>query len=299
MDSNQVRFFNRYSGEMETEAIYGESWLRWAYETRMGRLTLPMLAARPWFSRWFGRRMSRAASAAKIDPFVEKYGLDSSEWETPEGGFSSFNEFFKRRLKPDARPVSKRPGAVVFPADGRHLGFANAEDIEGVFVKGQKWDLEQLLGDSSEAERFHGGALVLSRLCPVDYHHFHFAVEGTPRSAYALSGSLYSVNPIALRRNLSYLWRNFRMVTPIDHDKIGRLYQIEIGATNVGSIQSSFEADKPVDKGAHKGWFEFGGSSTLTLFPPGSVRLDDDLLENSAKFIETYARMGDKMGTIA
>ncbi|MCC5834603.1 MAG: phosphatidylserine decarboxylase [Opitutales bacterium] len=298
MKSEPVQFYNRYTGRIETEAIYGEKWLRWAYETKLGRLSLPALVARPWFSRWYGYWMSRPASTRNIVPFIEKYQLEPSEWETPGGGFRSFNDFFTRRLKPEARPLAEDPDAVVFPADGRHLGFTNAEDISGVFVKGQRWDLVQLLGDETEAERIREGVLVLSRLCPVDYHHFHFAAEGVPKAAYELFGPLYSVNPIALRRELAYLWRNYRRVTPIEHPRIGRYYQIEIGATNVGSIQSAFKPDVSVEKGAHKGWFEFGGSSTITIFPKGSVELAADLLDHSCVFTEIYAHMGDQMGVM-
>lgn len=299
MESTPVQFFNRYTGKLETEAIYGERWLRWAYETRLGRLSLPALIARPWFSRWFGYWMSRPTSVRKIAPFIAKYQLDPSEWTEPDGGFKSFNDFFIRRLRPEARPLAEDSKAIVFPADGRHLGFQNAADIEGVFVKGQQWNLEQLLGDPAEAERLRDGVLVLSRLCPVDYHHFHFAADGIPEAPYSLPGPLYSVSPIALRRDLAYLWRNYRLVTPIEHEQIGRYYQIEIGATNVGSILSAFEPGVGIERGGHKGWFEFGGSSTISIFPKGSVELAEDLLEHSRVFTEIYAHMGDHMGVIA
>ena len=76
------------------------------------------------------------------------------------------NDFFYRKLKPEARPVDAAIDSVVFPADGRHLGFAKATEVEGVFMKGQRFDLPKLLGDKILAEKFAGGAAVFSRFVP-------------------------------------------------------------------------------------------------------------------------------------
>ena len=72
---------------------------------------------------------------------------------------------------------------------------------------------------------------------------------------------------------------------------------IEIGATNVGSINQTFTPGQPVARGDERGYFAFGGSSTITLFEPGRVTLADDLLEHSANQIELYAPMGSLLGT--
>ena len=74
---------------------------------------------------------------------------------------------------------------------------------------------------------------------------------------------------------------------------------LEIGATCVGTIEQSYKSNTRINKGDEKGYFAFGGSSTITIFEPGKVKLAEDLLRNSAKQIETYARMGDEMGTAA
>ena len=77
---------------------------------------------------------------------------------------------------------------------------------------------------------------------------------------------------------------------------MGTVLMLEIGATCVGSIKQTYQPNSPVTKGAEKGYFEFGGSSTIVIFEPGKIKLADDLLENSAQQIETYALMGDTMG---
>jgi phosphatidylserine decarboxylase len=294
-----IRYFNRHSGALETEQVYGEGFLRWSYGNPLGAISLNAFVKRPFFSKWYGRRMSTPESAARVAPFIAKYGLDPEDFAESPDSYRSFNEFFFRKLKPSARPVDADEANVVFPADGRHLGFQKASEIEGVFVKGQKFDLAALLGDADLAARYADGALVLSRLCPVDYHRFHFPVAGVPGKTRLIEGPLFSVNPIALRQKLAYLWTNKRTVTPLRTERFGTVVCMEIGATCVGTIQQTFTPGQPVEKGGEKGFFAFGGSSTLTLFESGTIRLDSDLLENSARQTELYARVGSRMGRFA
>ena len=293
-----IRYFNRDSGRIETEQVYGEAFLRWTYGNPLGKLALNAFVKRPFFSAWYGRRMSTRASAAKIAPFIAEYGLDAAEFAESVGAFESFNAFFYRKLKPSARPIDADPASAVFPADGRHLGFARAAEIEGVFVKGQRFELPELLGDAGLAARYAGGSLVLSRLCPVDYHRFHFPLAGVPGEAREIGGPLFSVSPLALRQCLAYLWTNKRCVTQLVTPDFGTVLLLEIGATCVGTIQQTYRAGEPVAKGAEKGYFAFGGSSTLTLFEPGAIQLADDLLENSARQVELYAKVGSRMGRV-
>lgn len=294
-----IRYYNRHTGVIETEEVYGEGFLRWTYGHPLGAVSLNAFVKRPFFSAWYGRRMSTEKSAARVAPFIDRYGLDPDEFAESPDTFSSFNEFFYRKLKPAARPVDADESAVVFPADGRHLGFARAADISGVFVKGQKFDLAALLGDEALAAKYAGGTLVLSRLCPVDYHRFHFPVAGTPGETRLIAGPLFSVSPIALRKRLAYLWTNKRTITPLRTERHGTVQLIEIGATCVGTIRQTFTPGKPVAKGAEKGYFAFGGSSTISLFEPGAVRLESDLAEYSSRQMELYAKVGTRMACAA
>jgi phosphatidylserine decarboxylase len=294
-----IRYFNRHTGILETEQVYGEGFLRWSYGNPLGAISLNAFVKRPFFSAWYGRRMSTPASAARVVPFISQYQLDPNDFAEAPQTYRSFNEFFYRKLKPAARPIDADPTSVVFPADGRHLGFPCAADISGVFVKGQKFDLPALLGDTKLAARYAEGALILSRLCPVDYHRFHFPVAGVPGDTRLIRGPLFSVNPIALRQRLSYLWTNKRTLTHLTTENCGTVLCLEIGATCVGTITQTFTPGQAVTKGAEKGYFAFGGSSTLTLFEPGKIQLEPDLLENSARQIVLYARIGTRLGRLA
>lgn len=294
-----IQYFNRHTGKSETEQVYGESFLRWTYGSPVGALALNAIVKRRFFSSWYGRRMCAPASAARIAPFIADYGLDPEEFADTADSFGNFNEFFYRKLRPDARPIDADPVSVVFPADGRHLGFERASEISGVFVKGQKFDLPELLGDSKLAECYADGTLVLSRLCPVDYHRFHFPAAGTPGETREIEGPLFSVSPIALRRSLAYLWTNKRTITRLETPDMGTVLLLEIGATCVGTILQIFKPGTPVRKGAEKGYFAFGGSSTITLFEPGVVELAADLLDHSSRQTELYAKLGTPMATLA
>lgn len=290
-----IHYFNRHSGKLEVEEVYGEGFLRWTYGHPLGALALTAMVKRPFFSAWYGRRMSTPESAARVGPFIEKYGLDPADFADAPASYGSFNEFFYRKLKPSARPVDPDESRVVFPADGRHLGFERASAIEGVFVKGQKFDLPALLGDVDLAGKYADGALVLSRLCPVDYHRFHFPAAGVPGATRMIEGPLFSVSPIALRKRLAYLWQNKRTITPLQTERFGTVLLLEIGATCVGTIRQTFASGQAVEKGAEKGFFAFGGSSTITLFEPGAVKLAADLADFSARQTELYARVGTHM----
>ena len=298
MSAAPIEFFKRRTGRVETEQVFGEGWLRFAYENPVGRLSVWLIARRAVFSKWFGRRMSKPESALRVVPFITQYNLDVDEFAKSPFDYKTFNDFFYRALKPDARPIAGGDDVAVLPADGRHLVFPNIDAAEGFYVKGAKFTVRELLDDEELASRFAGGAMVISRLCPVDYHRFHFPVAGAPRESRLVQGWLYSVSPIALRRRIRYLVENKREVTVVDGSPFGPVAMIEVGATNVGSIRQSFVPGRPVAKGDEKGLFAFGGSCVITLFTRGSIRFDDDLVAQSREQRETYARMGERLGVL-
>ena len=299
MHPDAIQYFNRYTQRVEAEQIYGEGFLRWIYGSLSGRLALHAVAKRGFFSRWYGWRMDRAASRAKVAPFIQNFRVDPGEFADAPESFRTFNEFFYRKLKPGARLIAGDARTAVFPADGRHLGFADVSRMEGIFVKGAVFSLGELLRDRELAERFQRGSMVLSRLCPVDYHRYHFPVGGLATEPRLLNGWLYSVSPIALRRTIRIFTENKRAITRIESPEFGTVLMLEVGATNVGSFEYTFTPNTRVAKGAEKGYFKFGGSSTITLFEPGRVKLDADLLVHTAERRELYARMGDRLGVAA
>ncbi len=295
LHNEPIEFYNRATGEVEMEDVYGEGFLRWAYGNPLGRLSVAVAVKRLWFSRWYGWRMDQPKSCEKIAPFIESFGVDPSEFAEPAESYGSFNEFFYRYLKPEARPVEADSQSAVFPADGRHLAIANVDAADRFYIKGQSFDLEKFVGDPLLAKNFAGGSMLISRLCPVDYHRYHFPVGGEAGAVQVLDGTLRSVSPLALRRHLSILWENRRARTIVDSPEFGKVLVMEVGATCVGGMHSTFEPGY-VDKGGHKGYFSFGGSCVTTIFQKGAIRLDADLLEQAAQGREVYAKMGEHCG---
>jgi phosphatidylserine decarboxylase len=288
---------NRHTGATEVEQVYGENWLKRIYGNPLGSIALHAVVKRAFFSQLYGFAMDQPSSRKRIEPFVLKYGLNIAEFANPDlKSYANFNEFFYRKLKPSARPIDNRENIAVLPADGRHLGFQNVATTHGVFAKGQRLDISTLVGDRELGQRYAQGSLVCSRLCPVDYHRFHFPVSGIPQAPVPLSGSLYSVNPLALRRNVSYLWRNKRQRVSINTPSFGLVTLVSIGATNVGSIVETYQPGVAVAKGDEKGYFRFGGSFIATLFEPGRIKIAEDLLEAGETGQELYAHMGSPLG---
>jgi len=296
MPAEPIRFYHRYTKKIEVEQVFGERWVRLAYENPAGRFFVWLLARRALFSQWYGYKMNKPESALRILPFISKYGIDVDEFAKSPFDFKTFNEFFFRALKPGSRPIAAGENVAVFPADARHLAFADIAAAPGFYVKGATFTLAELFADAALAEKFSGGAILISRLCPVDYHRFHFPVSGTPGESRRIDGWLYSVSPLALRRNLRYLLANKREVTVIESPQFGSVAMVEVGATNVGSIRQMFVPDRAIEKGAEKGMFAFGGSCVITVFQRGRMRFDDDILLQSAQHMETYAKIGDRLG---
>lgn len=292
-----IEFYHRATGEVETEDVYGEGFLRWAYGHPLGRLSVAIAVKRLWFSRWYGWRMDQPKSRAMVGPFIERYGVDPGEFADPVESYGSFNEFFYRRLKPEARPVDADPSTAVFPADGRHLAVEKVDTADRFYIKGQSFDLTKFVGDAALARDFAGGSMLISRLCPVDYHRYHFPVSGEAGAVQILEGTLRSVSPLALRRQLSILWENRRARTLVNSPEFGKVLVMEVGATCVGGMHSTFDPGE-VEKGGHKGYFSFGGSCVTTIFKKGAIRLDADLLEQAAQGREVYAKMGERCGQV-
>jgi phosphatidylserine decarboxylase len=299
MSVEPIRYYDRYARTVKTEQVFGEKWLRFAYDNLAGRFFVWLLARRTIFSRWYARKMNKTVSSLQIMPFIATYNIDVDEFAKSPFDYKTFNEFFFRALKPEARPIAPGENVAVFPADGRHLGFQDIEAAAGFYVKGSKFSLAELIGDAKEAEKFAGGAMLISRLCPVDYHRFHFPVSGVPGEPRLINGWLYSVSPVALRRRLRYLVENKREITLVEATEFGTVAIIEVGATNVGTIRQSFVPGRAVAKGDEKGLFAFGGSCVITIFQHGRIKFDADLLATSADHMELYARMGDRLGVAA
>ncbi len=288
-----VAYVDRQSGDLVTEKIPGEKWLLWLYDNPAGRLTLEALVKRKIVSAMYGRMMDSPRSARKIKPFIRDYNIDLSICQKQD--FRTFNDFFTRKLKPEDRPVDRDSGVVVSPDDGRLMAYQDLNDQDFI-IKGMRFDVAAFLQDTLLARKFRHGSLIVVRLAPVDYHRFHFPVDGTVILRKPIEGTYYSVNPLALRKKVRLLCENKRDYTIISSSGLfGTVVMAEVGATMVGSIIQTFQGDKVV-RGEEKGYFKFGGSAVVLMFEKGTVVIDRDLLINTSNHLETYIHMGERIG---
>ena len=287
-----IQYYDRESGLLKTEKVAAEKLLVWLYNNPVGEATLWSLVKRKLVSSIYGNMMDRPSSTKKIQPFVEEFDIDMSSVQKQE--FSSFNDFFTRKLKKNARPVDTNSTITVSPADGKLLAYADISNSDFI-IKGYRFDILSFLNNADLAQNYLDGTLVIIRLAPLDYHRFHFPISGKVSPIIRIDGDYYSVNPLALRKIIEIFCLNKREFIIISNPLFGDVVMTEIGATMVGSIIQTYTGNF-VKKGEEKGYFKFGGSSIVLLFEKNKIRIDDDLLINTLKGYETAIKEGERIG---
>lgn len=295
---------DRESGKKESEKVFGD----WAID---------LLYGKSWWSRTFGKVFREATSrwlffsqlygwwqrthwsASQIVPFIKKYGINANEFLDPVDSFGCFNDFFIRALKPEARPIAGDKEVAVIPADGRYRFISNIAEAGDIIIKGESFSIAQLLDDPALAERYANGSMVLARLCPSDYHRFHFPTLALPMTTRLINGYLYSVNPLSVKKSLKRFCENRRMVTELRTEHFGTIQYVEVGATSVGSIVQTVAPHTIQPKGGEKGYFAFGGSALVLLFEPGRLTFSEDLENLGREGLEIKCLMGQPLGTMS
>ncbi|CAN1302922.1 Phosphatidylserine decarboxylase proenzyme 2 [Linum perenne] len=190
-----------------------------------------------------------------------------------------------------------RDDIAVCAADCRLIAFKSEEDTKRFWIKGKKFSIEGLLGNNISSKAFMNGTVVIFRLAPQDYHRFHVPVSGTIDKFLDIPGCLYTVNPIAVNSKYCNVFtENKRVVSVITTTDFRKVAFIAIGATMVGSITFSKKVGDYVNKGDEFGYFSFGGSTVICVFEKDVIQIDEDLLENSARSLETLVQVGMTLG---
>jgi len=292
--------FDRDTKKIIKEDVYYKSLLSFLYkENFLSRIFLFLFSRFFFISRLLAFLNRLKISKYKILPFVKRFKINIEELEKPVSEYKSFREFFERKLKPNIRKIDNRENILIFPCDGRFLAYSDVSAFNSYSIKKKRigtkneFDLKELLLDEKLAYGYRDGSMLIARLAPSDYHRFHFPCDCIAKEPKLINGYLYSVNPIALRKNLRILSENKRMITILKTKDFSDILFIEIGATSVGSITQTFSKEKEYKKGDEKGFFSLGGSSIVLLFKKNSIKFDSDLIENSKNNIETLAKFGD------
>jgi phosphatidylserine decarboxylase len=177
-----------------------------------------------------------ALTTAVIGWFVKRYQVNMAEAANPDiASYSSFNEFFTRPLKPNARPLAKAD--FICPVDGAISQFGNIEKDQIFQAKGHYYStLALVAGQQSLASKFDNGFFACLYLSPKDYHRIHMPCDGTLKSMTYVPGDLFSVNPTTAANVPNLFARNERVVCEFENEQHGTFVMVLVGATIVGSM---------------------------------------------------------------
>ena len=201
------------------------------------------LLSRPEVSRAMGRlvrvQAPRPVLLAAIRAFCKLYGADPSEAERPLHEFATFQEFFTRRLKADARSIERDPRLVPSPADGVLSVFGTLENDTLIQAKGIHYTLDALLGGKEDADPYRGGSYAVVYLAPKNYHRVHSPWQGEIVRWRHIAGPLYPVNAVGIQRVPGLFARNERIVGHCQTE-FGPAAILMVGATCVGHMRVAF-----------------------------------------------------------
>jgi phosphatidylserine decarboxylase len=254
-----------------------------------GRLAV---SRQPWIRKTF------------VHGFARYYQVDMTEAERSElDDYSSFNEFFTRRLRADARPLDPDPRALLSPADGTISQAGVLDDDLLLQAKGTRYRLDALTGGSHcRADDFRGGSFATIYLAPRDYHRVHVPASGTLTATSAIPGALFSVNARTEAAVTDLFCRNERLVCRLETAH-GPMLVVLVGALIVASIETVWGGPpspyrqlrhdawrQPVARGAELGRFLLG-STVIVCCARGRVDWISGLVPGAR------VRMGQRLGT--
>ncbi len=250
---------------------------------------------------------NRAVKQWLIDTVTRKFGVDLSEAAEPDpSAYPSFNAFFTRALKPDARMPDADPNALLMPADGHISQCGDIVNGRIFQAKGQSFTAAQLLGDEAAAEPFANGVFATVYLSPRDYHRVHMPWAGTLRETVHVPGRLFSVGTDAVKSVPGLFARNERLVCHFDTD-FGPMCSVMVGALLVSGVETVWSGVEipaygdritrkdyrgkgiTLDRFAEMARFNYG-STVIVLFPKGVATLD------AALTAECPVRLGQSLG---
>lgn len=291
-----INVYNRKTKKYDTENVAGGKYIKWAYESPLGKGLTELLIKKKFFSRVYGLYCDSSFSRKKISPFIKNFNIDMAESLKKEDEFNSFNDFFIRELGKSSRPIDPEKTSLISPGDGRLTCYTNISMNEIIQVKDIHYSLSELIQNAEIASKYEGGTCLVLRLCPTDYHRFHFVDWGTCKPSKYIPGNYYSVNPTALERIPKLYCQNKREWSVFHSENFDDIIHIEVGATCVGSIVQNYNPNIKVNKGDEKGYFKFGGSTTILFFKTNTITIDEDILVQSSLGFETKVNMGEKIG---
>lgn len=277
-------------GNEQTNGESQNNLLRKLYGTFLGRCALKILVCK-FVSNLGGFYMNSSLSKRRIQPFIESNQIDMSQFEKRD--FTSYNDFFTRKILPGKRPYSSDDNVLISPADAKLTAYPIDEKCR-VVIKDTSYSLAELLDDQDLASEYLNGYWLVFRLTVDDYHRYSYIDDGKIINDKMIKGKFHTVNPIANDYYPIYK-QNTRCYTVIESKNFGKMVQMEVGAMMVGRIVNHHK--EKCHRGEEKGYFEFGGSTVIILLKENQAVIDADILKNTINNKETVVKLGETIGT--
>lgn len=258
------------------------------------------IISNPFAARIAGFYTTTRLSTLHIKSFIKKHHIAMNEAirERPEQ-YHSFNDFFTRTLKPSARPIDQGEKSVISPADGYLHVVPNVQASTQLTVKGKPFILADFLGyppNAPEVQQFMGGTAMIIYLAPWNYHRFHFPCTAIAQQPIKIHGRYESVHPSIFNNPfVQPLQENERNLVWLATPDGLTIAYVPVGAMFVGQISYRYTPYGLHKKGDEMGFFSFGGSTVVLLFPPNSISIDKSVQSNDTGW--TSIKMGQKIGT--
>ena len=262
------------------------------YSHKVTRAAVKLMGA-PVVSKIGRKVLDSSASAMFIDSFADKNGIDMFDYEGRD--YTSFNDFFTRKIKPSRRYIPKDEKMLICPSDGKVSAYEITNSSTFV-IKNSVYTVGSLLRDSKLSKRYQGGNAIIVRLTPDDYHRDVYACTGIKSRNRVINGILQTVNPVASLHTPVYK-ENTREYCMIRTKHLGDVIVMEVGALFVGKITNhNPEKGITVNVGEEKGYFEFGGSTIVVLVENGRLKLLNELEKECDTAVEIPVKIGDLIG---
>ncbi|MBQ8966353.1 phosphatidylserine decarboxylase [Ruminococcus sp.] len=262
-----------------------------AYDSYIGRSLLE-IASLPALSKLSRKVLSSRMSSGFIEQFAENNKIDMFDYEDKQ--YTSFNDFFTRKIKEGRRYFEPDEKKLVSPSDGKVSAYA-ITNANSFVIKNSVYNVESLLRDKKLAAKYAGGYALVIRLSVDDYHRYIYPLSGIKSHDRVIEGFLNTVNPVA-NRHVEVYKENTRHYCMIRTEHFGDVIQMEVGALLVGRISNHHPwGNHRVRQGEEKGYFEFGGSTIVLLLEKGKAIVDEDLLKNTEDGCETKVLQGEQL----
>lgn len=196
--------------------------------------------------------------------FKYKVNIDEAK-QTNLTRFSSFNAFFTRKLRPEARPLAKGEAIITSPVDGVISHIGTLENGQIIQAKGREYSVLELVGGNETlAMQFEKGQFATIYLSPKDYHRIHMPLTGKLKSMTYIPGELFSVNPRTARAVPKLFARNERVVTVFETE-YGPIIMVLVGAIFVGSMETVWAGKITPPYGKKIQQFDYNNDDAITL----------------------------------